>query len=315
MPALTSCRGPQSALDPAGPAAEIIAWLWWGMFSFFTLVFIAVISLWLYAMRRHPPAVTHAQAVRSTNRWVLAGGLALPLLSISALLATGIPAGQRILTLPNATVAPLHIDVHARRWWWDFHYSDADITVANELTLPARTPIELRVHSDNVIHSFWVPGLGGKIDVVPGRVNRLRLQANQSGTLRGQCAEFCGTGHAHMVFEVQVLEPDDFARWLQQRQEKVTVTAEHRSAAERFVQHCGGCHTVRGLSDGNRAPELSNIGARRLMGAGPRDGRRVSVRQWLQAHPEGLLSDDTPHHSRIAPDHLTQIAAWLETLH
>lgn len=316
MPALTSCAGPQSALDPAGPAAEIIAWLWWGMLSFFTLVFVAVVGLWLYAMRRHPSsAITHAQAVRSTNRWVLAGGLALPLFSISVLLATGIPAGQRILTLPADTVAPLRVDVHARRWWWDFHYPDTGITIANELTVPAGTPIDLRVHSDNVIHSFWVPSLGGKIDVVPGRVNRLRLQANQSGTLRGQCAEFCGTGHAHMVFEVQVLERDDFARWQQQRRENVVVVAEHRRGADSFVQHCGDCHAVRGLSNGSSAPDLSNIGARRLMGAGQRDGRKVSVGQWLEAHPQGLQSDDTPHHSRIGPDHLAEIAAWLETLH
>lgn len=189
------------------------------MFSFFSLVLVVVLGLWLYAMKRDPGEVSTAEATRSTNRWVLGGGLILPFISITVLLATGIPAGQHILTLPNASTAPLRVDVHAHQWWWEFHYPDTGITTADELTLPVNTPVDIRVHSDNVIHSFWVPRLGGKIDVVPGRVNRIRLQATEPGPLRGQCAEFCGTGHAHMVFQVKVLSENDFALWQQHQLE------------------------------------------------------------------------------------------------
>lgn len=314
MPGLTSCRGPQSALEPAGPAAEIIVWLWWGMFGFFSLVLVAVVGLWLYAMRRHPTAVSKTDAARSTRRWIIGGGLTLPLISITVLLATGIPAGQHILTLPNDRVAPLRVEVTAHRWWWEFHYPATGITTANEFSVPVNTPIDIRVRSDNVIHSFWVPRLGGKIDVVPGRVNALRLQADDTGTLRGQCAEFCGTGHAHMVFQVKVLDEDAFDRWQQHQQQDVTVPAEHQAAAGSFVSYCGQCHRVRGISAGGGAPDLSNIGARRLMGAGPRDGTKVSILHWLQTHPAGVMSDDAPSHSGLVPDQLANIAAWLETL-
>lgn len=314
MSLLTSCRGPQSALEPAGPAAEIIAWLWWGMFGFFSLVLVAVLGLWLYAMKRHPTEVSAAEAVRSTNRWVIGGGLALPLISITVLLATGIPAGQYILTLPNDQATPLRVEVTAHRWWWEFHYPASGVTTANEITIPVNTPIDIHVRSDNVIHSFWVPRLGGKIDVVPGRVNRLRLQASEEGTLRGQCAEFCGTGHAHMVFQVKVLNQSDFDRWQQRQQQDIVVPAEHQAAASSFSSHCGQCHRVKGISAGGTAPDLSNVGARRLMGAGRRDGAHVSIQHWLETHPTGLQSDDAPHHSRIAPAQLPLIAAWLETL-
>ena len=312
--ALTGCSGPQSALDPAGPAAEVIAWLWWGMFGFFTLVLFVVLGLWLYAMQRNHAKVSPADAIRSTNRWIIGGGIILPLITIIVLLGAGIPAGQHVLTLADETTEPLHIDVHAHRWWWEFRYPNTEVITANELTIPVDTPIEVKVYSDNVIHAFWVPRLGGKIDVVPGRANRLRLRASEVGTMRGQCAEFCGTGHAHMVFQVKVLSKSDYAAWQQRQQQDIVVAPEHQSAAQAFTTHCGECHRVKGVTQGTGAPDLSNIGARRLMGASPRGGAHVSIAQWLNTHPTWLQRESTPLHSEITPEQQDAIATWLETL-
>jgi cytochrome c oxidase subunit 2 len=316
------CTHPQSALDPAGPAAKVIAWLWWGMFGGFSLIFIVVLALWLYAMQRHRLNVSEGEAVRSTRRWVIGGGILLPFISVTILLATGIPAGQHVLTLPNDSVAPLRVEVNAHRWWWEFQYPAtaataepaAPIITANEFVIPIHTPVDIYVHSDNVIHSFWVPRLGGKMDVVPGRVNKLRLQADELGTMRGQCAEFCGTGHAHMVFQVRVLSEDDFVQWQQRQRQAIVVAAEHQAAADSFVSHCGQCHRVNGISAGTGGPDLSNIGARRLMGAAQQQNQSAGIEHWLASHPAQLLTEETPPHADIAPDQRAIIAAWLETL-
>ncbi|MDO6746449.1 cytochrome c oxidase subunit II [Gilvimarinus sp. 1_MG-2023] len=300
-------------LEPAGPAADIIIWLWWGMFAFFTLVLLVVSGLWLYAMQRHPQDVSPRDAAITTKRWIIGGGIALPLVSIIVLLGVGIPAGQQILTLPDERAA-LRVDVHAHRWWWSFHQPDGDITTANQLTIPVDTPIEFYVHSDNVIHSFWVPKLGGKIDVVPGRVNTIRLRASQTGLFRGQCAEFCGTGHAHMVFQVKVLSQNDFALWQERQRQPASIPSKHQKAAEAFAEHCGQCHTIKGVSQGNRAPDLSNIGARRLMNVGARLKQDISIEQWMKTHPTWLRGGQTPHHKTIAPNRMADIVTWLETL-
>ncbi len=309
----TGCGGPQSALDPAGPSAWMISWLWWGMFSFFTLVFFVLVGLWILAMRRQKEPASQEQARRIHNRWIIGGGILLPLISVTAILAFGIPAGQRLQLLdPDDT--PLIVEAIAHQWWWEFRYPELGITTANHLYLPVGQTVEIRGSSQDVIHSFWVPRLGGKIDLVPGRVNTLRLRASATGSMRGQCAEFCGTGHAHMIFAVDVLQGVAFRRWQSARQQPVTVPPEHQAAATAFQDNCGQCHTVNGVSTGSGAPDLTDVGARRLIGAGLKRGRSLSVREWLTDHPRageiGLALED----HRQAPDQLNLIAAWLETL-
>lgn len=307
------CNGPQSALEPAGPAADIIAWLWWGMFAFFTLVLLVVTGLWLYAMQRRGEPAKAEDAERITSRWIIGGGLILPLISIAILLAAGIPAGQYLITLPSDKT-PLRIDVHAHRWWWEFSYPDAGITTASQLTIPVNTPIAIHGHTDNVIHAFWVPRLGGKIDLIPGRVNTLRLQASQTGLMRGQCAEFCGTGHAHMVFQVQVLSESDFAAWQQRQQQAIRVAAEHEPAVQAFHTHCAQCHSVRGVSNGSGGPDLSGIASRPLMLLPHQRHTSTSIEQWLQTPHPRFDSETRAATSALTPSARERIAAWLETL-
>lgn len=215
---LAGCEGPMSALQPAGPSAQASAWLWWGMFAGFTLVLLVVVVLWLYAMRRDPGQVSDLEAQRIQNRWVVWGGLALPSVSIAVILAFGIPLGQRMLPLAPEEGEPVRINVTAHQWWWEVSYPDTGIVLEDELHIPAGVPINLHLTSSDVVHSFWVPRLGGKMDMFPGRTNILRLEADQPGIYHGSCTEFCGTGHAHMKFTVQAHEPADYQAWLKEKQ-------------------------------------------------------------------------------------------------
>lgn len=151
----------------------------------------------------------------SPHRWIVLGGLVLPAVVLVPLVIYGLITGERLLLLAEA--APTRIEVHAERWRWTFHYPDhGGKTTDDLLHLPAGVPLDIVVTSRDVIHSLWIPRLGGKIDVVPGRVNVLRLQADTPGRYEGLCAEFCGVGHAKMRFEVLVHPAAEFAAALAQ---------------------------------------------------------------------------------------------------
>lgn len=214
---LAGCSGPFSTLDPAGPAARWSAALWWAMLAVATLVLVAVVALWLHAMRR-PADTDTASARRIQQRWIIGGGIVLPGVSITLLLAFGIPIGHRMLPLPPAHGEAVRIEVTGHRWWWQVRYPGTAIQLTNELHIPAGTPVDIHLTSADVIHSFWVPRLGGKLDAIPGRINVLRLEADRPGVYRGQCAEFCGLQHAHMQFTLHAHTPEAFRNWLQEAQ-------------------------------------------------------------------------------------------------
>lgn len=205
---LTGCSGPFSTLDPQGPAANEVALLWWGMFGFFTLVLLAVVALWHYAIKRQANSIP----VTRTSGWIIWGGLALPVVSITILLIVGVPIGQRMMPLEDENA--LKIQVTGHQWYWQVTYPEHDLQLTNELHIPVNTPVHLHLTSADVIHSFWVPRLGVKLDMLPGRTNVLRLEASAAGVYRGQCAEYCGVGHAHMHFTVTAHEQPAFVDWL-----------------------------------------------------------------------------------------------------
>ena len=185
------------------------------MSIFAVLTLMVVVALWLYALRRKPGQLSQQQARRIQNRWIIGGGLILPIASMSVLLVFGIPIGHRMLPLPVEGEQVLRIDVTGHQWWWQVQYPDHGMEMRDELHIPAGQPVDLHLTSNDVIHSFWVPRLGGKLDMLPGRTNVLRLKADDPGTYHGQCAEFCGTAHAHMKFTVHAHAADEFAAWLE----------------------------------------------------------------------------------------------------
>ena len=216
---LTACAGPFSTLDPAGPSARYAAWLWWSILILFGLIMALVVSLFLYALYRRRPDFVARSDWRQLRWFLLGGGVLLPITSIVLLLAFGIPLGHRMLPLTPESGDALRIEVTGHQWWWQVHYPDAGVSLRDEIRIPAGVPIDFHLTSEDVIHSFWVPRLGGKLDMIPGRTNVLRLQADAPGEYRGLCAEFCGLRHAHMQFVVHAMEEEAFQVWLKEEAE------------------------------------------------------------------------------------------------
>jgi cytochrome c oxidase subunit II len=219
----TSCSGPLSTLDPAGTGAAEAALLWWGMFGFFTLVLFAVIAVFVYAVRRAPdnrqepgPHTLGSDSPalhRRHQAFIIGGGVVLPVISIVTLLVFGIPAGNRMAGVAIDPDQALRIEITGHQWWWEVRYQNQPIFLRDEVHIPAGVPVRLQLLSADVIHSFWVPRIGQKLDMIPGHVNELFLQADEPGVYPGVCAEFCGLAHAHMKFDLIVHTPEDFAAW------------------------------------------------------------------------------------------------------
>lgn len=212
---MTGCSGVQSALSPAGQEAEQLASLFWLMTGGAVVVWIAVLALGIYAAYKAPDPNRHHHA-----QMVVVGGAVVPTIVLAALLVYTLPMIPPLLA--RAPEGSLRIKVTGEQWWWRVRYEPAGrvpFETANEIHLPVGEPVEFSLHSADVIHSFWIPSLGGKMDMIPGRVNRLTLHPKQVGRFRGVCAEYCGQSHAWMAFEVVVQPREEFERWLQRQGE------------------------------------------------------------------------------------------------
>ncbi len=198
---LAGCDGGLSTLTPSGPAAAEIAWLWWAMLAGASLLMLMVLVLLALAFGA-PRAVPE-------RRWTYGLGLCFSLGVLSAVLAAGLWVGERIQPRRDGAI---EVHAHAYQWGWRFTQPgpDGPIETVGILHIPAERPVDVLVTTEDVIHAFWVPQLAGKIDAIPGRTNRLRLEADAPGRLWGTCAEFCGIGHAVMPFQVMVHAADDW---------------------------------------------------------------------------------------------------------
>lgn len=299
----TACDGPQSALNPAGPAAASIHRLGIAMYIAGAVVLGLVTVLMLRALRPRP-----ARAVNRTL-FLWGGGVALPLVTLTTLVIYSLVVGRatRVERIPYVV-----IDATARQFWWELSYrrrgDTAGFGSANELRLPAGEPVELHLRSADVIHSFWVPSLAGKTDMIPGRVNHMTIQADRPGVYRGQCAEYCGRQHALMAFDVIVLERDEFDAWV----ERLGRPAPPPPAA--FVSVCGACHTVRGGTAGRLGPDLTLVGSRRTIGAGTLAGGATNLAEWIarsQYHKPGIAMPSFEH---LDESQLRALAEYLASL-
>ena len=279
---LAACDGPQSALEPAGRAAERIANLFWWMTAGAALAWIAVIALALYAVR--VPPESHTQ--RRAGLLIIGGGAVAPTIVIAVLVLYGL-APIPVLLAP-APEGSLRVTVSGEQWWWrvQYHAAGGDVVVlANEIRLPVGEPVEFRLASPDVIHSFWIPPLGGKIDMIPGRVTRLSLTPTKTGVFRGVCAEYCGTSHALMSFSVVVAEKEAFNRWLTNQQAPALPPSEPAAVRgqELFLANgCGACHMIRGTSaKGVLGPDLTHVGSRLSIGAGMLPNNPATLLRWI----------------------------------
>lgn len=273
---LAACNPEQSALHPAGSDAADLADLFWFMTIGGAVVWCILMGAAIYAVvgKKRP------RSERFADRFVLVGGVLFPTTGLAALLIFG------LALLPDWAEddAPdLRVHVVAEQFWWRLDYEDIDgttIASANEVHLPANATIEFVLTSTDVIHSFWIPALGGKMDAIPGRSNVLRLQPDKVGIYRGVCAEFCGPSHALMAFPVVVHTPEDFAAWLAAQRQPATAAG----AAAFLAAGCGACHVVRGISEaGSVGPDLTHFAGRRTIGAGTLPLTAANLADWLVA--------------------------------
>jgi cytochrome c oxidase subunit 2 len=284
-----------SALTPHGAGAAQIASLWWVMLGFGTAVFVLVVILLFAALlrgRRGTSETAPDSLSGDTGRsWPIFGGIVMPFIII------GIVFGYSIFTLakienPNEK-APLQIKVIGRRWWWEVQYpgQDLQITTANEIHIPVGVTVQITLQTADVIHSFWVPELHGKMDLIPTRINNMTLKANDVGVYRGQCAEFCGLQHAHMGFMVIVESRADFDKWVSAQKQPAAAPTDqtaHRGQQVFMSDGCVFCHTVQGLDDKqidrssvDLGPDLTHIASRMTIAGATLKENRGNLAGWV----------------------------------
>ena len=301
-----------SMLDPAGPTAHTIAGVAWSLFVGSTLIFAGVMALLVVALRQRGSEV-------NTRWWIVGGGLVFPTVVLSVLMGyTAVRSAQLTRVAP---VDALVISVVGKMWWWEVRYrtpDGTDVVLANEIHIPVNRPVVIGQSSSDVIHSFWVPQLGGKMDMVPGRTNQLVLQATAPGMYRGQCAEYCGEQHARMAMHVVAHAPADFSIWLaaqaQPARAPVSPLAERGRAA--FVaQRCTACHAVRGVSEeGRLGPDLTHVGSRLYLGAGTVRNGAAAMQRWIAHVQQVKPGARMPSFGERDAATLEAMAAWLESL-
>lgn len=300
-------------LDPAGVAAHTIAGVAWSLFVGATLIFAGVMALLVLALRQQRAGQVN------TRWWIVGGGLVFPAVVFSVLMGyTAVRSAQLTRVAPaNALV----ISVVGKMWWWEVRYRMPDgteVVLANEIHIPVNGAVVFGLSSTDVIHSFWVPQLGGKMDMVPGRTNQLVLQATAPGVYRGQCAEYCGEQHARMAMHVVAHTPADFAIWLAAQAQPARAPASPLAerGREAFIAYrCTACHTVRGVSgEGRLAPDLTHVGSRLYLGAGTLRHDAAAMQRWI-AHVQTVKPGARmPSFGEHDAEGLQAMAAWLDGL-
>lgn len=279
------------------------------------VIWAGVVALGIYAVRTQP----RAEERRRATLMIVGGGAVFPTVVLTALLIYGLWMLPPLVA--RAPEGSLRVSVAGEQWWWRVRYllpGGEAIETANEIRLPVDEPVEFVLESSNVIHSFWIPSLGGKRDMIPGRVTHLTLNPTKTGVFRGACAEYCGTAHALMSFYVTVSEKAEFAEWLdaQARVAETPASALVLRGQEQFLANgCGACHSVRGTSaTGVVGPDLTHIGSRLSIGAGILTNNPLTLERWI-SHPNEIKPGvHMPAFEMLPKAELEAIAVYLESL-
>lgn len=317
-----------SAVSPHSPEASHIAGLFWLMLWISVGIYVLVLAFVAasFHSRRDAnrssqsnsdgweiPEPIDARDRRRSQRFIVIGGLALPVI---ALAIVGV-ATVRTTNAVQGSTPVVNIDVRAERWWWRLTYPDDHVVTANEIHVPVGQPVDLTLTSDNVVHSLWVPELNGKTDVIPGQVNHMTFTADKPGTYRGQCAEFCGIGHALMAFVVIVDSPPDYSSWLHASAlpaEPAAPGSAERGAAYFGESSCAGCHTVTGTSAvGTLGPDLTHFGSRTTIAANTLPNTPDNLAHWL-TDTQGIKHGALMPQIDLTDDQLADLVAYLEGL-
>ncbi len=274
-------------MDPSGPAAREIAGLGWIFFILGGIIFLLVMAYLAYGLLVHRSG---APGPRGGTMIVIIAGMIIPGIILLVLFVLNTNVLGRI-TVPDEEDAAAVIEVVGNQWWWEVNYQDPQFTTANEIHIPVGQPVLLKLASKDLIHSFWVPELHGKMDLIPGRVNDFWIQADQPGQYKGECAEYCGLQHAKMQFVVVAESQEEYEQWVTRMQQPASIP-EGGSAQQGLSiflsSTCIQCHTIRGTdATGVLGPDLTHLASRRTIGAGILPLSRANLGGWV-ANPHGI---------------------------
>lgn len=316
---LGACSGYQSALNPQGSPAEAVSLFFWVMVAVACVIVIFVVSLLLIGTTRarNAPQARPLSYAHSRNL-VLLAGVVIPAMVLLTFVASSASLDRRTATDPEPA---LTIEVVGRQWWWEVHYLDEHdnriVTTANEIHIPTGLPVRFHLKSIDVIHSFWVPNLNGKTDLIPDRTNTSWVQAEREGVYRGQCAEFCGAQHARMAFVVVAHSPPDFERWLAGQRAPSAVPTEPSTLRGQQVflaSQCVMCHTIRGTTAAGRvAPDLTHFGSRRTIAAASTPNTRGHLAGWI-SDPQSVKPGNFMPPTKLPGEDLEALVDYLHSL-
>jgi cytochrome c oxidase subunit 2 len=319
------CEGIQSALDPAGAQAERLAEIWWVMLAVLMAIYaIVLVCLAVAALRRRrenlsgmvvPP---DQQADRGIGR-LLGLGIVLSAITLLSLTAYSYHTDRRLFDLADRT--EMTIEVTGLQWWWKVRYLDEvpsrSFTTANEIRVPVGVPVRILLKSQDVIHSFWVPNLHGKLDLIPGRDNEIHIVADRAGVYRGQCAEFCGIQHAHMAFEVIAEPREAFEAWRAAQIAPAPDPADdqQKQGQDLFLHSaCVMCHSIRGTTAAaSVAPDLTHLASRGTLAAGTLPYNRGNLAAWI-VDPQSIKPGNHMPLVSLSPSDLQALLAYLDSL-
>jgi len=310
---------PLSIFSSASDAAARVTRLAWVMIVLSAIIFVGVVVTMLLAVRRNRRNGTAVDLTERGNGWLIWGGTVMPGIVLVALFIVSLGAMSKYST---ATPPAVTIHITGHQWWWQVDYTDAAgmraVRTANEIHIPVNKPVRVILTTSDVIHSFWVPQLQGKLDLIPGDTNDLRLEAKRPGTFAGACAEFCGPQHAHMMLSVVAESDSAFGAWIAAQSTDGIQSADSTIAAGRqlFVTtECAQCHTVRGaVARADSAPDLTHVGSRLTLAAGTLPNSLGAIEGWI-ANPQALKPGaKMPTLRAYTGPELRALAAYLESL-
>lgn len=322
--ALLQLPGPQNTMSPHGPAAHDISTLAWiVLVTFLVVTFIMWILIGWVALRRRghfsdkPPVEP-----KGGHAWILIGGFLIPLVVLTTMFVLNLNTLAQFPVGMNADPPP-EIRIIGHQWWWEIQYLVGPVqghfTTANELHIPVGRDVDVELLTADVIHSFWVPELHGKLDMIPGQPNEIRLRADHAGIYRGQCAEFCGAQHAHMIILVVAQPEDQYQAWLahQRAPASAPTNAEAQRGEQVFLSTaCALCHTVRGTpAGGGVAPDLTHIASRMGLASNSFVNDTANLEAWV-THAQSLKPEvGMPDLTAYTGPEIQELVAYLQQLH
>ena len=317
---LGGCGGGQSIVAPRSHQTSLIALLWWWMLGASVVVFAGAVGLLTIAWfrRRTPGLPLFGRREEVAGGMVIGFGIVIPLVVLVALFAASDLYVNRFSEAPAASSTRLTVDIIGHQWWWEVRYPGTEAVTANEVHIPIDTRVNVVASTADVIHSLWVPRLARKIDMIPGRQNRILLDTPDPGTYVGQCSEFCGLQHAHMRMTVIAEAPRAFHAWLTNmaRPAPAPTTAREREGERLFMSRgCAGCHQLRGTeAHGEIGPDLTHLATRKTLAALTIPNTPAELSAWVR-DPQAIKPGNHMPDLGLSGVEVEKIASFLEALH